>query len=136
MFSFLPAPLPPLAPADENYLIVALIAERTKRDASYQLTIAIPLHDLRAAPVISRRSGVTYSRVPSNEAAESSSLPRSDVQPAQPPCPACSKATLTCKWLTEVIRCSTTTDLVNRSGESHEPQACCSQFFPCVLPAK
>lgn len=42
----------------EDYLILALIAERTKCDATYLRTIANLLHDLRAALVISRRSRI------------------------------------------------------------------------------
>ena len=40
-------------PLRRDYLILALIAERTKCDATYLLTIANLLHDLRAALVIS-----------------------------------------------------------------------------------
>jgi len=51
-----------------DYLILALIAERTKRERAYPLAIAIAVHDLRAARVILRRSRIlTYRWPPEGE---------------------------------------------------------------------
>lgn len=48
-FSFFPAFLVCVRHPRQDYLILALIAERTKREWPYPATIAIVVHDLRAA---------------------------------------------------------------------------------------